>query len=130
MADTPEAKAKRKVRSLITETAQACKVGVKLRSNAAGGIGFASGTADFTLYWRIGNRMAITIDIEVKAQDNTATRLQEQELMKMVAAGCHGLVIWGDDHTDMAWLRRFLSVITHDTPPRLKLHRAEPTGEV
>ena len=129
MADTPEKKAKKAVRNLITEMAQECKVGVKLRSNAAGGIGFTTGIADLTLYWRIGNRMAITIDIEVKAQDNTATRIQEQQLMQMVAAGCHGLVIWGDDPTDMAWLRRFLTVLTHDTPPRLKIHRAEPTGE-
>lgn len=111
MAATPESKAKLKVKRLIESVAAERGIPYYLRSNAAGGVGFANGTPDFTLYWRVGNT-AMPIELEIKAGRGTPTPLQLAILSKCMAAGAHGFVIWGDHVPDLVFLEKFLRRVT------------------
>lgn len=111
---TPESKAKDKVKRLVGRVADERDVKFHLRSNAAGGVGFTSGTPDMTLYWRVGNN-AIPIELEIKAGYKKPTPLQLAVLKKCLAAGVHSFVIWGDHIPDLEFLEKFLRRVDDTT---------------
>ena len=123
MADTPETKAKKRIRKTIERVAAARGMRIKVRSNAAGGVGFTNGTPDLTLYVCMHDGHAVTVDVEVKAGRGKPSALQTIELTASSAHGVHALVVWGDWESDMQHFERFLMNLTHETPPLLKLVR-------
>ena len=126
MASTPEAKAKHAVKALLRRLGYELGINYVLMPNAAGGVGFATGRADSTLYWRINpNMAAIPVELEVKAKDNYPTPRQKIMLEAAHKAGAHALVIWGDRKADLDYLERFLTTLTHSTEPVLKLGKAK-----
>ena len=126
MASTPEAKAKSAVKKLLLRLGYELGIDYALMSNAAGGVGFSTGRADSTLYWRATHNLAaIPVELEVKAKDNYPTPRQKIMLEAAHKAGAHALVIWGDRQADLDYLERFLTTLTHHTEPVLKLGKAK-----
>ena len=125
MADTPETKAKKKIKDLITRVCLDTGMSVFIRSNTAGGVGFSSGTPDITLFVRFRGApfASRVVDLEVKAGRNEPSPLQIIRLKESHAAGNHAIVIWGDGANEMAWLEAFLKSMPTMTYPVLKLDK-------
>ena len=125
MADTPETKAKKKIKDLITRVCLDTGMSVFIRSNAAGGVGFSSGTPDVTLFVRFRGApfASRVVDLEVKAGRNEPSPLQIIRLKESHAAGNHAVVIWGDNKDEMAWLESFLKALPDMRHPVLKLEK-------
>ena len=132
-AMTPETRAKRAISILIDEVLMAAGLSpaprvftaetdptrdyYSLRSTpTAMGVG-SSGRPDMMLSFQ--HR---TVEIEVKAKDNTPSRLQEIWLRTTAATGNPAWVVWGDDPVDMAWFKESLSKLLAGVDvPYLKL---------
>lgn len=125
MADTPETKAKKKIKELITQVGINVGMSVFVRSNTAGGVGFSSGTPDMTLFVRFRGApfASRVVDLEVKAGRNDPSPLQIIRLKESHASGNHAIVIWGDNVNEMAWLEAFLKALPDMSHPVLKLEK-------
>lgn len=124
MADTPETKAKKKLKKLLPQWAYECGAHVTQRSNAAGGVGFSTGIADWTIqWWPDRTYCSVAVDVEVKAKQNGPSPKQIVELTNTFKGGGHGIVVWPDDPVDLEHFHRFLQSLTVRTPPTLKLER-------
>lgn len=121
---TPETKAKAVVQKLFAECAKEFGFSYTRDVNAAGGYGSAKGMPDTVYHVRPqGSTHCITVKLEVKAGNNTATKLQASHLKAYHNIGGHGLVIWGDHAADIEWLRGFLATLSAASPT-LKLTKA------
>lgn len=116
---TPETKAKKKLKDAI----KAAFPTSKLRSNAAGGVGFSSGTVDFTLY-----ADGVPFDIEVKAGDNTPTPLQVLDLKSSFAAGVTAVVLWADRPDEITAFIDHVRARLTGSPAILRLERSQLIG--
>lgn len=121
---TPEAKAKDKLRDFLRVQARNFPTFTyMLYPNPQGALGSQPGVPDYTLHYTFGGA-GHTIQLEVKALDNTPTPQQRRFLERVYGLHTDAVCVWADNATELAYL--WLLMVNRDNnlmPPVLKLQR-------
>jgi len=118
---TPETRAKIAITKMIHALLRPLSAAYSLRNTPAPmGIG-KGGRPDMML---ILNGHTIEIEVKSAVSRGKPTPLQEQWLRETFNAGGDAWVVWGDQETELGWLKdRLLEIYRGEGVPSLKLRR-------
>ena len=118
---TPETKAKITITKTIHALLRPLSAAYSLRNTPAPmGIG-RGGRPDMML---VINGHTIEIEVKSAVSKGKPTLMQEQWLRESFMAGADAWVIWGDQETELEWLKeRLLEIYHSESAPTLKLKR-------